>query len=205
MVDEDLRESLLHMAALDRATRSKLVETGELFSGYSEKMERVHRQNASRLSSVLDRVGWPGLDLVGPDGTEAGWRIAQHAISSPDFQRRCHRLLSEAVAARQAPAWQLAYLTDRIRFNERRPQIYGTVFDWDERGNLSPWEIEDVTAVDERREAVGLPPLEQATTKLRAQAREEGNHPPDSFEARQREIHEWARKTGWITGDGGAA
>jgi NAD(P)-dependent dehydrogenase (short-subunit alcohol dehydrogenase family) len=32
-----------------------------------------------------------------------------------------------------APKRQVALLTDRIRFNEDRPQIYGTVFDWNEK------------------------------------------------------------------------
>jgi hypothetical protein len=89
-------------------------------------------------------------------------------------------------------------LTDRIRFNERKPQVFGTVFDWDDNGEMSPWEIEDADHVKERRAAVGLPPLDETIRRMRVQAASEGNRHPSDFVARQREIHKWARKVGWL-------
>ena len=88
-------------------------------------------------------------------------------------------------------------MTDRIRFNERKPQVYGTVFDWDEHGQLSPWTIEDEAGVDERRTSVGLPPLVDAVEDARNQAAAEGNTPPADYSTRQWEIEDWARRTGW--------
>ncbi|MCS6883729.1 MAG: hypothetical protein NZU74_20615, partial [Chloroflexaceae bacterium] len=52
----------------------------------------------------------------------------------------------------------LAYLTDRVRFNTGQPQVYGTqVLIIDGRVTLKP--IEDEANVDARRAAVGLLPL----------------------------------------------
>jgi hypothetical protein len=53
-----------------------------------------------------------------------------------------------------APA-QPAYLEDRILCCEGRAQRFGTQFDWDENGELSPQPIEDEHNVDLRRRSVG--------------------------------------------------
>ena len=48
-----------------------------------------------------------------------------------------------------------AYLTDRVRINDGRPQLYGTQFELvDERRRPRP--IENPETVDERREALGM-------------------------------------------------
>ena len=141
-MDERIRGELLELSRLDEETRHQLVRDGSLFDGYAEAMERVHLANAARLERILDENGWPGHSIAGPDGAEAAWIVAQHAISLPSFQRRCLDLITGAVESGEAPAKHRAYLTDRIRFNEHRPQVYGTVFDWDAEGKMSPWPVE---------------------------------------------------------------
>lgn len=196
-MNETVLHQLIELYHKDEPTRAKLAHEGVLFDGYAAEMEQVHRQNAKQLESIIGEFGWPGETLVGEDGAWLAWIVAQHAISLPDFQRRCLELLSAAVAAEDAPSIHAAFLTDRIRFNERKPQVYGTIFDWDEYGQLSPWAIEDRAEVDQRRATVGLPPLADAVADARAQATAEGDRPPADYEARQREIEEWARRTGW--------
>ena len=68
----------------------------------------------------------------------------------PALQRLGLGFLRQAAIAGEVPAWQLAYLEDRIAFFEGRPQVYGTQFDWDEQGQLSPLPIKDEANVDER-------------------------------------------------------
>lgn len=199
-VDRELRRELLELAGRDRRQRQRLAASGELHRGYAPAMERIHLDNARRLESVLDRVGWPGRSRVGREATEAAWLVAQHAIGRPAFQRRCCRLLADAVERDEAPPEQLARLVDRIRFNERRPQVFGTIFDWDREGRLSPWTLEDPEGVEERRRAAGLPPLAEAVAEARRRARVEGDAPPRSWRARQREIADWARRAGWLDG-----
>ena len=197
--DRHLEERLVRLLAHDAATRSELAAGGELFDGYHPLMEAVHRSNARALETMLDEGGWPGRDRAGEQGAEAAFRIAQHAISLPGFQRRCLDLLRQAVAEDRAPAWQAAMLEDRIRFNERRPQRFGTVFDWDAAGRLSPWTLADPDGVERRRAAAGLGTLAEATADLRRRAESEGDRPPADHEARQDEIEAWARRVGWIS------
>jgi len=85
MNDEQLRAELLAMQSQDLRMRDELLATGQLDGAYSPKMEAVHRTNASRLREIIEAQGWPAEDVVGKDGAEAAWLIAQHAIGEPDF------------------------------------------------------------------------------------------------------------------------
>lgn len=197
-MDEQLQQHLLELGRHDEETRTRLLHEGRLFDGYAEQMERVHLENAAKLQRIIDEHGWPGLSLVGEEGAQAAWLIAQHAISNPVLQRTCMAHIARAVQENEAPPPYFAFLTDRILYNQRKPQQFGTVFDWDEDDELSPWIIDDEDNVDERRASVGLPPLADAVATMRQEASIEGSVPGSSYAKRQKEIEEWARRVGWI-------
>lgn len=192
-----LRDELLLMRAEDERVREELAADGSLYDGYHPRMAEEHRRHGKRLAEIINDYGWAGKSLVGEDGAAAAWIIVQHAIANPALQRQCLRLIEEAVGQGEAPAWQFAYLADRIRVLEGRPQIYGTSFDWDERGEMSPCEIEDVGRVDERRRSVGLPPLAETVRCQRDGAARSNEPSPIDHQARRREMEEWARSVGW--------
>lgn len=196
MVHEELRRRLLEMSEEDQRVRSELAATGELFDGYAPRMEEVHRRNAAALEAVIQRHGWPGRSLVGADGAQAAWLVLQHAIGDPALQRRCLPLLREAAARGEAEPAQAAFLEDRISFFERRPQRYGTQFDWDENGRLSPWLIEDPERVDEYRRSVGLEPLAERVRRMAEEA--EGEPAPKDLKKRREEMLSWAKSVGWL-------
>ena len=199
-MDDALRQTLLDLARRDHETRERLAATGELFDGYNAEMEEVHRENAARLAAILDERGWPGRSVVGEEGGRAAWLVVAHAISMPGIQRRGRDLLREAVEAGEAdPTW-LAKLTDRIRVFEGKGQIYGTHFDWDEDGQMSPNPIASPDRVDERRAEVGLPPLRDDVARMRAQVAASKEEAPADWEARQREIDAWCVEVGWRSG-----
>lgn len=194
-LDERLRDRLLTLAAQDESVRSRLASDGSLFQGYHPEMQAVHKENAGQLEQILAEHGWPGEPLAGADGAEAAWRIAQHAIGLPDFQRACLKALEAAAAVGTVPTWQPAYLEDRVRSFEGRPQLYGTQFDWDEQGMMSPLPLEQPENVDQRRASIGLPPLAEAIARHRRDSRPE--HRPRDLAERRREMQEWAVRTGW--------
>jgi hypothetical protein len=197
IMNSEMREKLLLMAAEDQSVREELAKTGELFDGYHPRMEAVHLANAAALEKMIEDAGgeWLGKSLVGSDGAEAAWLIAQHSISLPDFSRRCLRLLRRAVAAGEAESRQMAYLEDRINFFERKPQRYGTQSDRNADGKMQVWTLEDESRVNEFRASVGLKPLENL---VRESEELRGNAPAD-FARRQKEAEEWREKTGWTT------
>lgn len=197
MDDGCLKAELLSMAAEDLRVREELVGDGSLFEGYHPRMREVHERNAERLLAILDEHGWPGHSRVGEEAAEAAWLVLQHAIGNPALQRRGLFLLSEAAASGDVPMVQLAMLDDRVRICEGRAQRYGTQYDWDEHGLLSPLPIEDEANVDARRREIGLAGLALDTRRKRETAVREGQRPPADRSAREREKEEWLRSTGW--------
>ncbi|MDX1514187.1 MAG: DUF6624 domain-containing protein [Gammaproteobacteria bacterium] len=195
-MNRELLETLLALAKRDEETRARLLEKGALYGDYAEEMQRVHRANAERLNQIIDEHGWPGVSEVGEAGSRAAWLIAQHAICTPELQRKFHAYLTRASERGEAPTVQVAYLTDRIRFHEGRPQVYGTVFDWNEEGELS-CELEDSEAVDIKRREVGLPPFADDLRRHREEVRAEGGGPPEDYRAYRRKVRDWARRVGW--------
>lgn len=198
-LDQDVRTLLLGLRERDQEKRQELLGRGELFTGYHPEMEAVHVENARALEAVLDLQGWPTGSQVGDDGVEAAWLVALHSIGAPRFQRRCLGRLGKAVECGEAPRALHATLVDRIRYNERRPQVYGTLLDWDAEGQMSPWEIEELEGLEERRCEVGLPPLERSLHEARERVRQEGGRAPQAHRERQEEILAWARRVGWVS------
>lgn len=186
--------ALLAMAEEDERVRDELAATGELFQGYAPRMAEVHTRNGAELERIVREYGWPGKKLAGKRGAHAAWLILQHAIGSPSLQRGCLPLLKEAAARGDIEPRQVAYLADRICFFEKRPQRYGTQFNWDEEGKMSPWLLEDPERVDELRLSVGLGPLSERIEEMR---RETAGEPRPDLKKMQEEGDAWARKVGW--------
>jgi hypothetical protein len=193
----EVREQLLAMVAKDQQVRAELLATGALFDGYQPRMAAVHLAHAERLETIIETVGWPVESQVGRDGAEAAWLILQHAIGSPGLQRACLPLLQEAAKDGGIPAWQAAYLEDRICVFEGRPQRFGTHLDWDGNGVLSPHPIADPDNVDRRRAEVGLGPLALHVDTLRERAAGEGQQQPADFADYLEKKFAWARSVGW--------
>src|SRR2546430_2954677 len=184
------------MARSDLALLKDLARDGSLFQGYHPRMEALPQRHATRLAALIDAHGWPGRSRVGEEGAQAAWLILQHAIANPPLMRRGLTLLQGEASEGEVSQLEVAMLEDRIRTFEGRPQRYGTQFDWDEHGRLSPLPLEDPAGVDARRRAIGLGPLAQDLRRRRgALARGRGRgrgrglvRPPADWAPRQREM-----------------
>lgn len=191
-----LADQLQQLVPNDTNVRQRLLDEGRLFDGYAQAMETVHRENAQALRKLVEAQSWPDENLVGIDGMRAAWLFAQHTICTPDLQRYFLDRITKAASEGNVPMQQAAMLTDRIRFNEGNAQVYGTVYDWQDDGNLG-CDVDDPVTVDERRRAVGLPPFEQALEDQRRAVAAEGGRPPDNLAAYRRDQLAWANRTGW--------
>jgi hypothetical protein len=196
-MNADLFSELVEMKRRDLEVRARLVGEGRLYGEYAEEMQQVHIENAHRLDAIVTKYGWPNLSLVELEGTRAAWLIAQHSICTPGLQRKFLALITEAARAGEVPKLQVAFLTDRVRAAEGRPQLYGTVLDWNESGELS-CEVEDPPNLDMRRQEVGLSAFADDLASHRREVEAEGGKPPADLAAWQQGRLEWAKRVGWI-------
>ena len=190
-------ERIIGLKNADLELRDRLVKNGELGKGYNEEMEKLHNSHAELLNEIIDTIGYPTIDKVGQEANEAAWLVIQHSIGKPAFMKKCLKLLENAVSEDKATLRNFAYLTDRIAVFEDKPQLYGTQFDWDENGELSPNFFDDLTQVDQRRKSIGLNTLEEQTAIMRRRAKDENHSPPADFEKRKQEIEKWKKRVGW--------
>ncbi|HEV2724313.1 MAG TPA: DUF6624 domain-containing protein [Thermoleophilaceae bacterium] len=165
-MDDQLASELARMAAEDQRVRQPPPGAEREFVLRVDPQTRMEAQrvdvaNTARLCEIISQHGWPGRSLVGDEGAHHAWLIAQHADRQLDFQREALALLADAVGRGDAAQRDLAYLTDRVRMNEGREQVFGTQIAEVKDGNGVPWPVEDPTNLDARRAAVGLPPFEE--------------------------------------------
>ena len=195
---EEFAEKIIRLKNADEALRNKLIESGKLSDGYNEEMKELHDRNAKILSEIINTIGYPTTEKVGKEASEATWLIIQHAIGQPDFMKTCVKLLEGAVNENKASPIHLAYLTDRVALLEGKPQLYGTQFDWDENGELSPNVFDNLKKVNQRRKVIGLNSLEEQTAIIRERAISEKQSPPKAYNERKQEIEQWKKRVGWI-------
>ncbi|MFC5046059.1 DUF6624 domain-containing protein [Aquimarina hainanensis] len=199
MNNEEIAKKIIQLKNADLEFRDKLIQNGQLDEGYNEEMANLHSRNAKILDEIIDTIGYPTVDKVGKEASEAAWLIIQHSIGQPYFMKKSAELLKIAVNESKANPKGLAYLTDRIAVFEGKPQLYGTQFDWDENGEMNPNQYDDIAKVNQRRKALGLNLLEEQTEIMKERVKNENRQPPTDFEKRKQEILEWKKKVGWIS------
>jgi len=170
-VDEELRRELLARAEEDQRVRRLAAPSkghqARLPHEVAEEWRRVDTENTRRLADLVATRGWPGHGMAGEDGAQAAWLLAQHADRDPELQRTFLEALRGAVADGEASPGNLAYLEDRVRVADGRPQLYGTQFTVT-NGELGPSPIEDSQRLDERRAEAGLDPFAVYEARMRA-------------------------------------
>lgn len=144
--NEALRQTLLKMAQEDQS------EAALAFKGPVPNAAEHAYARVALLKQIVAEFGWPGISLVGPEGADAAWLIAQHADFDVPFQRQCLVLVEEAYSKGEVTGMHLAYLTDRVLIAERKPQLYGTQ-------GAPIYSDEEKARVEARRKKLGLPSM----------------------------------------------
>lgn len=161
-LDTALRAELLRLSEDDQRSRAGI---GPLLQRYGRNspqadsafaaMAAADRPVQARLREIVARHGWPDRRLVADDGAHAAWLLLQHADSA--FQRQVLPAVRRAADAGHARRSDAAYLEDRVRVGQGRPQRFGTQLRFDEAtGRPALYPIEDEARVDERRAAAGM-------------------------------------------------
>lgn len=155
-----LRRELLRRAEVDQAARAQLDPRSPTPRQW-QRVGEVDADNTAFLASAVDRVGWPGTELVGSAAAHAAWLIAQHAPA--ECRARWLPLLAAAVDAEDVLAVRdHAYLADRVATDQRRPQRWGTQSLCFPGAGCRLYPLDDAAGVNARRRSIGLKPLTEA-------------------------------------------
>ena len=146
--DQALHDELMGMFDRDQQERT---------SGRAS--DETDQDRTDRLNQIIDEHGWPTIGLVGKDGEDAAWTIAQHSDLDKPFQAKALKLLRKAVADKQASPGNLAYLEDRVAVGKGKPQLYGTQMGCATDGPKPATPIKGKDGVEQRRKKAGLEPL----------------------------------------------
>jgi hypothetical protein len=166
-----LKDELLKMLEQDQLHRAELqakaiemskagtTAPSEALLILQKKQDEIDKRNLVRLEEIIGQHGWPGKSLVGEEAGRAAFLILQHAELKS--QQKYFPLLKKAASEGEARASDIAMLEDRILMREGKKQVYGTQVHSspETKGKLELYSIENEAHVDERRAAVGLPPL----------------------------------------------
>lgn len=125
----------------------------------SELMPRNDSIVLKKITDVIEKNGWLGINEVGELANQTLWLVIQHAPL--EIQKKYLPLLEKSVNKGESKARYLAFLQDRILMREDKKQIYGTQSLWDkEKKKNVIWPITDYKTVNQRRKEVGLESIE---------------------------------------------
>jgi len=168
-INYNLRNELLQIYASDQ-NRALSINDKE----FLEKWKRLNITdsiNFSRISKIIDSMGYPGKSLVGDTAYLAPFYVIQHS----NLEAQEHYLPTIKKAAEQNEIeWKyVAMLIDRIKVYKNEKQIYGTqlqpVIDpktgyITDKVEFSP--IEDEVKVNLRRTKMGLSSIEEYAKQM---------------------------------------
>jgi hypothetical protein len=130
-----------------------------------EKLSLVNKMRAGdsinilKITSILDKYGWLGPEVIGENGNSCLYVIIQH--SDLKTQETYLPKMRLAVKDGKAKASEMAFLEDRVALRQGKKQIYGTQLRRNDSTLIFYFApIEDERNVNKRRESVGLGKLE---------------------------------------------
>ncbi len=156
---ESYIQEIQQMCAEDQAMRTRALENDMIIE--SEEDNTLDARNTKRMKEIVAEIGWPTISKVGKDISNDAWLLVQHADHDLAFQKQCLEMMKQQPKV-DVDSSNIAYLEDRIRVHEGRPQLYGTQFFSEKMGDpMIPRPIEDPNNLDARRKAAGLEPFSE--------------------------------------------
>jgi hypothetical protein len=152
-MDEGLRNELL----LRFEKQRNMVKKASQVSDASLWDFELGKADTVFLKRVVKKVGWPTISLVGKDGAQAAWQLLQHSDDDLSFQAHCLELMKQLPSG-EIMLRNIAYMEDRVRKGQGKPQLYGTQYAKAD-GKAVDIKIEDVENLDKRRLSMGLKPF----------------------------------------------
>jgi len=118
----------------------------------------INAENQARLDEIIAQHGWPKSSEVKGSAAGAAFLIVQHA--GIDYQEKYLPLMRAAADKGEASWSSLALLIDRVNLRQGKQQIYGSQIYRNDDGSYYVKDLMAPEYVNQRRDKVGLPPIE---------------------------------------------
>ncbi len=158
-----VRDQMLRQ--LWRDAETKFGKESDEMKYFWKLMAREDSLNEVEVIRIIDEYGWVGKNEVGGKANITLWLVIQHA--SLELQEKYVPLLEESVKKGESNGSHLALLHDRILMRNGKPQKYGSQIVSDpDTGKDKLYDLEDPENVNNRRQSVGLGPLEDYLERM---------------------------------------
>jgi hypothetical protein len=158
--DTALRARLLLMLASDQQARTELLDSAKKSGVQPDPRVLIpgDRKLTAELKEIVSRDGWPTIHLVGFEASNAAMVILIHTEDNV-WQSSLLPSLEQLCTEDKIDGSQLATLIDKELVEAGKHQRYGTQFKIEGR-YMEVYAVEDPAALDVRRAAAMLPPMD---------------------------------------------
>jgi len=120
--------------------------------------EKNHIINEQQVKDILDKHGWPTIEMIGERGNFTICNVIQHAKN--DVRIKYLPMMKQAVIDKKLEPRFLVRAEDRIATELGNPQIYGGQMKYyPETKSFNVWPVYDPINIDKRRSEIGLEPI----------------------------------------------
>ena len=126
---------------------------------FREIQKILSTHHGAWMEEIRRRKGWFKLSEYGNDADSAAFLLLQHS-DDIGLQKKFLPKLAALAKSGEANARNVALLSDRIAIKEGKKQLYGTQGKCEGQLAWSPFTISKPERLDERREGIGLPPMD---------------------------------------------
>jgi len=165
-IDTTLRDEVLAMEKVDQDARRKCTGTAdEQTKCIVEIAEKIDTPHTQRLTQIVATHGFPSRSIVGERAQRAFMIMLQH-VTDESLRAKLVEPIKLAFERKEIGPMEYANFIDRHLIRTGKRQLYGSGFDMkDGKMVLSP--TEDLSNLDARRKAIGLPPMTEVVKKMK--------------------------------------
>ena len=171
-VIKEITATIDSLYQVDQSIQMEIMEAGQ--NGESERLEALFNQELEIferhipiLKDIYNQIGYPGIDLIGEEGSGQFFTLVQHADADVAFQAAMLEELTKELHKGNVNPKDYAFLTDRVSIAQNNYQIYGTQVQYNTtHAQAFPRALKDSLEVNKRRKEIGLEPIEYYLNQL---------------------------------------
>lgn len=134
---------------------------------FKKMRDSINVINQTKINLIFNNFGYLSYDKIGVETSNKFYISVQHADNNVEFQKKILKALKKEVKNNNASKSNFAFLSDRIKVNEGKEQIFGTQISYRKNGQAFPKNgIKDSLNVDQLRKEYGLTPLKEYLNDL---------------------------------------